>query len=573
MPAWPDPAAAAVLAGIDTAAAAHPERIAHVWPEGSLTFARLQARSQALSRWLAPDAPRPVLLWGHKEGAMLVGMLACARAGRPYVPADAALPGERVAWMATTARVSACVAARPLSPSLQAALVRQRVRIHLLDPWGEPRPGGSPDEPRVGGDTPAAGAPAPSGGRTPAYIMFTSGTTGRPKGVPITWAGLEHFTSWLLTEQRPTWADEVILNQAPFSFDLSVMDTYLSLLSAGTLFSVTAELVAAPARLFAALGASGLTTWVSTPSFARFCLSEPRFGSGMLPRLRRLVFCGETLAPGLARELLARFPGARLWNTYGPTETTVAVASVRIEVAEGDSPLPVGRPAPGMRVWAAGDDLRPVPDGEPGEVVVAGPQVSPGYLVTAPDGGHATPTGFVTLPATLGGGGAYRTGDVGRVRDGLLYWEGRIDRQVKLHGYRLELDEIEACLRSVPGVADAAVVLAMRRGIPDHLTAFVVEGAPVRVTAMAGGLAPGASPAAASPPEPRLPAAREARGRESAPLIGPAPSPFARAQAIRHALAQHLPAYALPRIIRFLPALPLTANGKVDRRALEDRPD
>ena len=144
----------------------------------------------------------------------------------------------------------------------------------------------------------------------------------------------------------------MFLNQAPFSFDLSVMDLYPCLVTGGTLVSVRAADVAVPKRLFALLERSGISTWVSTPSFARFCLAEPSFGETMLPRLRRLLFCGETLPPAVARQLLDRFPRAAVWNTYGPTEATVATTSVRIdrELLARDGPLPVGRPMRGTRV-------------------------------------------------------------------------------------------------------------------------------------------------------------------------------------------------------------------------------
>ncbi|HVB11383.1 MAG TPA: AMP-binding protein, partial [Bacillota bacterium] len=232
----------------------------------------------------------------------------------------------------------------------------------------------------------------------------------------------------------------------------------------------------------------------------RLCLAEPRFGSAMLPHARRFLFCGEPLPADLSRALFARFPGAEVWNTYGPTETTVAVTLVRVTEDMAD-PLPIGRPAPGMDVWVSSQ----------GELTISGPQVGLGYL-GAPAGG------YFRLPD---GRPAYRTGDLGHVgADGLLYCDGRLDRQIKLHGYRLELEEIEACLRAVPGVVDAGVVPVLRGGSPDHLVAFVVS--------------------ALSP------------------------------HALRDALAGKLPVYALPRHYRAVERLPLTLNGKLDRRALED---
>src|SRR4029077_20053523 len=190
-----------------------------------------------------------------------------------------------------------------------------------------------------------------------------------------------------------------------------------------------------------------------------------------LPGLRRFLFCGETLPNLIARELLARFPRAQVWNMYGPTETTGAVTAVRVPPAPAaaERPLPVGRAAPGTEIWIADPDepSRRRRDGTPGEVVIAGPQVSSGYLLppaTAPREGGP----FFTLSD---GRRAYRTGDLGVTdhADGLLSCAGRLDRQLKLRGSRIELEEIEAHLRAVPGVDDAAVLAVERDGQPDHL--------------------------------------------------------------------------------------------------------
>ena len=502
-------------------AAVRPERPAVMSPDGALTYAQLLRRAHGLAALLGPDAA-PVVVYGHKQPAMVAAFLAAMQLGRAYVPVDSSVPPARVASMLDLARPSAAVAAEPLPTVVVAALAERGIHALNVGPLAADvdRSGPTPDEML----TVSFGAPS-----TTAYVIFTSGTTGEPKGVPIPCRGLEHFARWLVAIGRFAPGEETFLNQAPFNFDLSVMDLYGALLTGSTLFSITREEIADPRLLFARLDGAPLTVWVSTPSFARFCLAEPRFRQEMLPGLGRFLFCGETLPPTVARELLRRFPQAEVWNTYGPTETTVAVTAVRIteEMAAG-RPLPIGRAAEGMAVWIADpqDPLRPVPAGTTGEIVIAGPQVSPGYLGREPSA--AGP--FVPLPD---GGLAYRTGDLGHVdaNDGLLYCAGRLDRQIKLHGYRLELEEIEAHLRQLPGVAEGAVVTVERDGRPDYLVAFVVpdEGA-------------------ANP----LPTER-----------------LALTQYVRAGLAERLPGYALPRSVRLLTAPPLTVNGKLDRRALQ----
>jgi D-alanine--poly(phosphoribitol) ligase subunit 1 len=466
-----------------------------------------------------------VLLYGHKEPAMIVGVVASLRAGRPYVPVDQSAPPARIARMLAAARPDHAVLAREPSPGLVEELAARGIDTIALDPLAS-------------NVTAARGAPGPpvaDDGEAPAYIVFTSGTTGDPKGVPVPCRALHHFADWLLATHPFVPGGETFLNQAPLGFDLSVMDLYGALLTGGTWFAIGRAELDDPRRLFRRLDGAPLTVWVSTPSFARFCLAEPRFRQTMLPDVRRFLFCGETLPVGVAQELLARFPRAEVWNMYGPTEATVAVTSVRITdamVATG-RPLTVGYPAPGIDVWIADPDdpQRRLPDGARGEIVIAGPQIADPYL-RPPAAGElaelANP--FFTLP---GGRRAYRTGDLGSIdpADGSLACAGRLDHQIKLHGYRLELEEIEACLRAVPGVADGAVLTIDRGGHPDHLVAVVVGG--------------GNGPA--------LPA-------DGRPLT----------QRIRTALAEWLPDYALPRLVRRVPALPLTTNGKVDRRALRE---
>ncbi len=501
-----------LLQGLDEVARRWPDRTAHRWEQACRTYAELRQAALALAARLAADAPQPVLVYGHKESEVLAAFWACALAGRPYVPVDVALPPARIARMAESASVRTAIAAAAWPAGLDDQLAARGVRI--LRPQD-----GAPHQTVSEADHPS----------DLAYIIFTSGSSGDPKAVPIRWDALEHFTDWLQTLRQPRPGREVVLNQAPFSFDLSVMDLFMALRTGGTLVSLTRREISDPRRLFATLADSGLTIWVSTPSFVRYCLAEPSFGEAMLPDLRQLIFCGEPLSPGVARALLSRLPQAELWNTYGPTEATVAVTGLRITpaMAAGTAPLAIGDPAPGMRVWVAGADLAPVPEGERGEIVIAGPQLSPGYL-QHPDG-QPGPGGFVTLPPHLGGGPAYRTGDAGHRRDGLLYCDGRLDRQVKVRGYRLELEEIEQQLRRLPAVADAAVLPVWREGAADHLVAFVVPAGPM----------------------PQGDGAADA------------------ARGIRTELAVQLPTYALPRIVRLVAKLPLTANGKVDRRALE----
>jgi D-alanine--poly(phosphoribitol) ligase subunit 1 len=298
------------------------------------------------------------------------------------------------------------------------------------------------------------------------------------------------------------------------------MDLYCSLVTGGTLFSISRDLIENPKRLYHVLATSGVTTWVSTPSFAQMCLVEDKFAAAMLPRVRRFLFCGETLAPQTAAQLVARFPQAQVWNMYGPTEATVATTSIHIDAAilEKYSPLPVGRVMPGTKIFIVDENGVEVSANNRGEIIIAGPNVSPGYV------GRADLTSRAFLEYC--GQHAYKTGDFGRFRDSLLFFEGRVDEQVKLSGYRIELGDVEANLRALPTVRDAVVIPVIKSGATQSLTAFVSL----------------------------------ATRNET--------SDFKLAHNLRTQLGERVAAYMLPRKFVFLDAFPMTANGKVDRTAL-----
>jgi D-alanine--poly(phosphoribitol) ligase subunit 1 len=475
---------------IDRWAAVAPEATAHISDGKTLTYGELRKHSDALACYLTErlgEDRRPIAVLGHREPEMLIAFLGAVKSGRPYVPLDTALPQQRIDKILASSHV-----ALVLTP-------KDVLQFSALQVRG-----------------PATGVQ----GDEPFYILFTSGSTGEPKGVIITLTCLEHFITWMLAEQRFTELGEVFLNQAPFSFDLSVMDLYCSLATGGTLFSVSRDLIANPKELYRALTSSGVTTWVSTPSFAQMCLVEEKFSGTMLPRVRRFLFCGETLPPQTAAQLLKRFPKAEVWNMYGPTEATVATTSIRIDAAilERYSPLPVGRAMPGSQILIVNGKRELLPANQRGEIIIAGPNVSPGYLARP----ELTADAFFQYQSQR----AYRTGDLGRFRDNLLFFEGRMDEQIKLSGYRIELGDVEANLRALAIVRDALVIPVIKDGTAKSLAAFVVLAA-----------------------------------RDDA-------SHFNLSHRLRNQLSKRLPSYMLPRKFVFLDAFPITANGKIDRASL-----
>ena len=322
-----------------------------------------------------------------------------------------------------------------------------------------------------------------------AYQIFTSGSTGTPKGVEVSLGNLEHFLRWAsaLPDVAAVLGGTAV-GQASWSFDLSVADLYLSLLGGGTHVALTGGEKGDFAALFRRLEVSDPSLLVVTPSFLRLCLTDPSFGPAKLPRLRTVFSCGEVLPPAAARRLLDRFPGVALLNAYGPTEATCAVCAVPISREMCTGPLPIGIVGEG----AVDISL------EEGEIILTGASVAPRF------------------------GGKYSTGDLGYVENGLLYWAGRRDLQLKYKGYRLEPARIEGALEALPQVERAAV-LPRRDGAGQvkGLTAFV-EGT---------GLEP---------------------------------------EKLAQALAERLPPSQIPGQWRLLDRMPLTHNGKCDRKRLEE---
>jgi D-alanine--poly(phosphoribitol) ligase subunit 1 len=383
------------------------------------------------------------------------------------------------------------------------------------------------------------------------YILFTSGSTGEPKGVEITAFCHDHFLPWaleLIGEGGPCAQDargpKVFLNQAPFSFDLSVYELTQALASGGTLFSLTKSIQSSFTDMFASFKDAGINVWVSTPSFADLCLADKSFDDSVLPCINTFLFCGETLLAQTAANLYARFPGCEVINTYGPTESTVAVASVRItsEHINANKPLPVGKAKPGCELKI---------DRDTGEITIIGDTVAKGYF-NKPDmteksfGVVAKSTNGASMSAIAQGksfgderidvpqGGLrfYRTGDSGTLdANGMLYFGGRLDFQVKLNGYRIELGDIEENLRGINGVANAIVLAVEQDGKVSHLVACVM--------------------------------------RDKSYADGDTDmTDFKYGLKLKKELALELPTYMVPKTFRFFDAFPLTNNGKADRKAL-----
>ncbi|MGW4111088.1 amino acid adenylation domain-containing protein [Actinosynnema sp. NPDC004786] len=346
-----------------------------------------------------------------------------------------------------------------------------------------------------------------------AYVIHTSGSTGTPKGVGVPHRGIVNRLLWMQDRYRLD-ADDRVLLKTPYTFDVSVWEFFWPLITGAAIVVAKPDGHRDPAYLARTINDHGVTTVHFVPSMLDVFLAEPT--ASACPTLRRVVCSGEALLPATRDRFLATH-AAELHNLYGPTEASVDVTSWQCDA--DDPRVPIGRPVWNTRAYVLDARLAPVPPGAPGELYLAGVQLARGYI-GRPD---ITATRFVADPYGPPGSRLYRTGDLARWDDdGALVYLGRADDQVKLRGVRVELGEVEAAVARCAGVAHAAV--AVREDVPgdQRLAAYYVPGA------------------------------------------GAEPDP----DALRDQVAAELPAHLVPGTFTALSALPLNANGKLDRRAL-----
>ncbi len=507
-----------VLAQFEERARRHPEAPALRFEEQVLSYGELDAAAEGLAGRLTelgvgPEVPVALLL--ERGPSFIVALLAAWKAGGAYLPLDPGLPARRLATLLEESASPVLVSSRRLAGRLgesEPAALAGRA-LCLEEEW--PRDGGAPG---------ASAAPRPE---DLAYVLFTSGSTGLPKGVAVEHRQLATYVAGAtLRLGLPDDARGLVFaTVSTFAADLGHTVVFPALALGGCLHVVSEERLAdgdALAELFSRHPADVLKI---VPSHLAALVAAPG-AERLLPR-RLLVLGGEALERGFAEELARRAPGCEVFNHYGPTETTVGVLAGRSEpTLIGSGVVPLGRPLANVQVHVVDRALRPVGLGTPGELLIAGASVARGYLGRpAATAERFLPDPFAAESVVTGGGRLYRSGDrVRRLPGGEIEFLGRIDLQVKLRGFRIELPEIEAALAALPAVRAAAVTLREDAPGGRALAAYVVPAEAV----------PGAS----------------------------------FVHELRRALGERLPVYMVPAVFVVLPALPLNPNGKVDRRAL-----
>ncbi|MDZ5434299.1 non-ribosomal peptide synthetase [Pseudomonas fluorescens] len=483
-----------------------PERTALLWDGGSLDFAELHTQANRLAHYLRDKGVGPdtcVAIAAERSPQLLIGLLAIIKAGGAYVPLDPDYPAERLVYMLSDSGVELLLTQTALLdrlPATDGVSVIAMDTLHLEN-WPSHAPGL-----HLHGDNLA-------------YVIYTSGSTGQPKGVGNTHAALAERLQWMQNTYRLNDSD-VLMQKAPISFDVSVWECFWPLITGARLLIAGPGEHRDPHRIAQLVQAFGVTTLHFVPPLLSLFVDEPL--SADCTSLRRVFSGGEALPAELRNRVLAHLPAVQLHNRYGPTETAINVTHWHCSSADGER-SPIGRPLGNVVCRVLDSEFNPVPVGVPGELCISGIGLARGYLGRP----ALTAERFVVDPLGEQGARLYRTGDRARwTADGVIEYLGRLDQQVKLRGFRVEPEEIEARLLAREGVAQA-VVLVRETAAGAQLIGYYT--------------------------------ATDATETEEAQTAH-----------LKTALAAELPEYMVPAQLMRLVQMPLSPSGKVDRRALPE---
>lgn len=466
-----------ITSKIKNIATKYPENIAYQVNEKNITYKDLWAKATYYGEILKSQGSDPVIIYGDKSLDVVIAILSCLIVSRTYIPIGTCTPKERLLKIIEQTNSSLILTDIDLDI--------KNIDICSLANLSNFKHSKTPFS--ISNDI--------------AYIIFTSGSTGNPKGVPISYNNLNNFVSWI-SNLKPLkdYQNVKVLNQASFSFDLSVADFYYALCNGHTLIAYDTCKKDDFFKLYDIMKAINVA--VMTPTLMKLCLLNKEFTTANYHNLKCIYFCGEPLEKELVQKIFQAFPNLNIINAYGPTEATSAISAINItsKMLETEDLLPVGV----ITNTATEVDI------VSGEIVLKGSSVFSGYL------GNITGGYYKENDVNC-----FKTGDLGYIKDNKLYCQGRVDRQVKYLGYRIELDDIERNILTLNGVTSCAVIAKRdTKNIVKSITAFVVGNNIEKET-------------------------------------------------LKKELSLKIPGYMMPKTIKIIPQMPINQNGKIDRKELE----
>lgn len=487
----------------------HSTNTAIVYRENGITFFDLWNRSERMAAVINTTChtKAPVVIYGNKDIEINVAMLGVLKSGRAYVPVDITFPVERLLQIASM-----------VNCELLLNFSDVEIQNFTFDIFDKDSFNSHIDEVDVTYESNKLDWVKAD---DDCYILFTSGSTGIPKGVPIKRRNIENFISWIQPYGITNNEKNVILNQISYSFDVSVIALYFYLPMGNTLFNIDKVMLENFQELFKYLGKSDIAVWVSTPSFLEICNFDSHFDDHLLPNLEKFILAGEVLSKKLVASVNDKFVKATVINGYGPTEGTVlfSICEITDQMMRQGGSLPIGRVIPEADYCIVDGNGDRVVAGEVGELIVVSKSVSRGYYNNPK---RTQEVFFVAEDGRMG----YRTGDLVFEKDKLLYYVSRKDFQIKYNGFRIELDDIANNLNKIKFINGSVVSPVYREDRIQYLVAFVVLSEHLEM------------------------------------------SGIKIKTCIKNELKKLVPSYMIPKKIIIVEQFPLNTNGKVDRKKL-----